>query len=425
MTFGRRPDSKPIKVLIDARIEPGRHGGVETVVANLANVFRCELNHDISPIWLVSPRSKKWVESFIEKSWEIVVIDVERSPQRIFQRVINLLTRPKFLHPLVILLRRLGIKKFSIPIIKLNNQELGIDLVHFVTQDAFQTSLPSIYQPHDLQHEHFPDFFSRKEIDTRRRFYKLAIDQSTFTILSSHSAKNDFKAFYPEFSSKLGVVPQPANSVGSKSERSSINLAEQFGMYYLYPAAVWPHKNHSNLLAGFSQFLKKYPDRKLILCGPRTDSDAGLRRIIQNLSLENHVVLFGYVDSKQLNQLYHEARAVIIPSLFEAGSFPIWEAFSFEKLVAVSNIQSLKSQAQDGAIFFNPNISHDICRAFEEIEDLFLNVQENIYIQNSKRIYSKFSPCNTFLGFRYFYRRSLGIPIDASDERWLKSGETF
>lgn len=425
MTSSKQPDSKQIKVLIDARIEPGRHGGVETVVANLANVFRCELNHDISPIWLVSPRSKKWVQSFIEKDWDIVVTDDEQSPQRIFLRVLNLLRRLKFLDPLVMVLRRLGIKKFSVPIIKLNNQELGIDLVHFVTQDVFQTSLPSIYQPHDLQHEHFPDFFSRREIDTRRRFYKLAMDQSTFTILSSNSAKNDFQAFYPEFGSKLGTVPQPANSLGSKSERPSKNLAELFGEYYLYPAAVWPHKNHSNLLAGFSQFLEAYPDRKLILCGPRTDSDVGLSRIIQDLSLENHVALFGYVDSEQLKQLYHKAKAVIIPSLFEAGSFPIWEAFSFEKLVAVSNIQSLKSQAQDGAIFFDPNISQDICRALEEIEDIFLNMQEHIYIQKSKQIYLKFSPCNTFLGFRYFYRRSLGMSIDVSDEKWLKNGETF
>ena len=91
----------------------------------------------------------------------------------------------------------------------------------------------------------------------------------------------------------------------------------------------------------------------------------------------------------------------------------------------ISNIQSLKSQAQDGAIFFDPNISQDICRALEEIEDTLSNMQEHIYIQKSKLIYLKFSPCNTFLGFRFFYRRSLGMSIDESDEKWLKNGETF
>ena len=36
----------------------------------------------------------------------------------------------------------------------------GVNVVHFPFQDAFTTEVPSIYQPHDLQHLHLPELFS-------------------------------------------------------------------------------------------------------------------------------------------------------------------------------------------------------------------------------------------------------------------------
>ena len=34
------------------------------------------------------------------------------------------------------------------------------DVVHFPHQEAGRVSVPFIYQPHDLQHLHMPEFFS-------------------------------------------------------------------------------------------------------------------------------------------------------------------------------------------------------------------------------------------------------------------------
>ena len=41
--------------------------------------------------------------------------------------------------------------------------------MHFPIQDAFTTDMPSIYQPHDLQHLHLPELFSRWERERRER----------------------------------------------------------------------------------------------------------------------------------------------------------------------------------------------------------------------------------------------------------------
>jgi hypothetical protein len=43
----------------------------------------------------------------------------------------------------------------------------SVDLVHFVAHIAFIIDVPSIFPPHDLQHVHLPEFFTR--LQRRRR----------------------------------------------------------------------------------------------------------------------------------------------------------------------------------------------------------------------------------------------------------------
>ena len=51
-------------------------------------------------------------------------------------------------------------------------EEAGADVVHFPFQDAFTTEVPSLYQPHDLQHLHLPELFSPWIRKRRERIYR-------------------------------------------------------------------------------------------------------------------------------------------------------------------------------------------------------------------------------------------------------------
>src|SRR4029077_12189294 len=67
-----------------------------------------------------------------------------------------------------------------------------------------------------------------------------------------------------------------------------------------------------------------------------------------------------------------DAGAVVIPSLFEAASAPLWEAFLAGVPAACSNVTSLPDQAGDAALVFDPD---DIDAIGEAIRRLWFDEQ--------------------------------------------------
>ena len=56
---------------------------------------------------------------------------------------------------------------------------------------------------------------------------------------------------------------------------------------------------------------------------------------------------------------------MIVPTLFEAASFPIWEAFRLGVPVACSNVTSLPRQVGDAALVFDPYDVDAMAKAVE------------------------------------------------------------
>src|SRR5206468_23951 len=60
--------------------------------------------------------------------------------------------------------QRVKFRSFRVPRSDGTIERTGISLMHFTLQSGFLTDIPSVYQPHDLQHIHLPELF-----DYRRR----------------------------------------------------------------------------------------------------------------------------------------------------------------------------------------------------------------------------------------------------------------
>ena len=71
----------------------------------------------------------------------------------------------------------------------------------------------------------------------------------------------------------------------------------------------------------------------------------------------------GYVDPNDLRALYRSALFMIVPTLHEALSFPVHEAFAEHLSVACSNVTSLPEQVGDAALLFDPHDTHAIADA--------------------------------------------------------------
>jgi len=76
--------------------------------------------------------------------------------------------------------------------------------------------------------------------------------------------------------------------------------------------------------------------------------------------LENNIVYLGYIDYSDLPFLYKMSKFLVMPTLFESISIPIYEAFSLKVAVCCSNVVALPEQVGEAGLLFDPNNENDI-----------------------------------------------------------------
>lgn len=146
---------------------------------------------------------------------------------------------------------------------------------------------------------------------------------------------------FPEAAPKLHEVPFPPMLAPTSSTRSP-------GDFLLYPAATTPHKNHRLLV----RYLAGRSDAPPIVCvGPEVEPGLSeLRTMASAEGVRDRIRFLGMVPSEQLNDLYAGCWAVVMPTLHEAASGPVMEAFARGVPVVAADIPALRDQmAQCGA----------------------------------------------------------------------------
>jgi glycosyltransferase involved in cell wall biosynthesis len=236
---------------------------------------------------------------------------------------------------------------------------------------------PAVLVIHDLIHVHFPDTLDPEERQiTDRAFRDRAGEATLCACMSDFIRDHDLRGVLDLPSEKIRVIrPAPpldlSNPVSGLSARVPSELARP---YVFYPSTFRPHKNHLALIEAFhclnTQFGEKEID--LVFTGINSTPD-NLRRLIQVYGLSSRVHVLGCVERSRLGTLYQGALATIVPSLYEQGSFPVYEALHWKCPVACSDIPSLREQCRamgDAMLYFDP------CDA-EAIARLILQIRQN------------------------------------------------
>ena len=232
-------------------------------------------------------------------------------------------------------------------------------------------NIPFVFTLHDLQEEYYPQFFSKKELFYRRLYNSRLCKKAESIICESNYVKNDIIKFYKVPEDKIYIVesPPPNSFINSKIlKHKSIGVIEKYKLpkeYLYYPAQTWYHKNHITLLKAFKLLTKKYPQVFLILSGSIQNNHKNVLKFIKDNSLK--VKHLGYIDYDDLPYIYLNSKMLVLPTLFESISIPIWEAFSLGVPVCSSNAVALPEQVGDAGILFDPKDPIDI---FEKIKTL-------------------------------------------------------
>ena len=149
--------------------------------------------------------------------------------------------------------------------------------------------------------------------------------------------------------------------------------------YIFYPAITWPHKNHIQLLEAMALLKQERKLKIQLVCtGHQTFYIETIKQKAKELGVEEQIVFKGLVSDEELYSLYKKATAVVIPSLYEAGSFPLIEAMVLGVPVICANTTSLPNTIGDERFVFKGNDVADLANK------LSLILSDTPYIEDNK-----------------------------------------
>lgn len=247
-------------------------------------------------------------------------------------------------------------------------RKLDFDLVHSVCSYIFPdvASYPNILTMCDLQHVHFPEFFSGEEWKVREQLYRASCESARHITCISEFTRQDLHRTYGvalEKMTTVWIIPSRAAWLKLPPARSRALLAGMgiTGRYFFFPAHPWPHKNHARLLEALASIDGELPpDVRLVLTGRHFEPSHPARAVIAERGLEKRVLHLGYRSPIEIRALYANALGLVFPSLFEGFGMPVAEAMIAGCPVACSNTTSLPEIAGDAAILFDPASVSDI-----------------------------------------------------------------
>jgi glycosyltransferase involved in cell wall biosynthesis len=221
------------------------------------------------------------------------------------------------------------------------------------------TSKPFAYTLHDLQEHYYPENFSRWQRTWRYQVHAQLLGRARRVICESRHVKTDIIRFFGVPEERAVVIAAPPlrqflaeePDARLQARRIRLQLPQKF---LFYPAQFWAHKNHLRLIEAFREVVPEAPDLKLVLTGKKRDEYEAVIGAIDKFGLREQVCHLGYVEQDDLQAIYRLATALVMPSLFESVSIPIYEAFQVGTPIAASGILAIPEQVGDAGLLFDP-----------------------------------------------------------------------
>jgi len=250
-----------------------------------------------------------------------------------------------------------------------------IDIVHSPVQTlpTFAWQKPLIITMHDVQELHLPEFFSPRERAIRAQIHWWCLESATKIVVSFDHIKEDLIRYFQISPEKICVCPLPiqrtwlpdCDEAIAKNIRAKYHLHDSF---LLYPAQTWKHKNHLGLLKALIHLRDIDGLTPQLICTGKMNSFyESIEQVIRQYNLQSQVQFLGIVPSDELAALYKQCYCVVVPTLYEAGSFPVIEAMMLGAPVICSQTTSLPETIGDLRFTFDANRPIDIARSLRQV----------------------------------------------------------
>ncbi|HHT0592306.1 TPA: glycosyltransferase [Legionella anisa] len=259
-------------------------------------------------------------------------------------------------------------------------------------EDTLQFPLnKQIFLIPDIQHEVYPEFFSKQALRSRRTAFSKALTHAGAIGTISEFAKKSLYDFSETKCNDIFLMEPSLQKVHSLTTTEDCLTEQEKALipktpFFLFPANIWKHKNHPRLLQAFRLLLKSNRDLtvSLVLTGNRK----GWKELHKN-NKDLPVVHLGFIRPEFSRILMERAQALVFFTLYEGFGIPLLEAFNTDTPVLCSNTTSLPEVGGDAVITCSPLDISAMAHAMNEI--LKNNALRETLVQRGKERLNAYS----------------------------------
>lgn len=215
-------------------------------------------------------------------------------------------------------------------------------------------SIRTVVTVHDLVSRRFPQTMKAKNRVLEKLLMPPSLKRADRLIAVSRFTAGELSVLYPQLAEKTSLVYEAAFQQKIQAEQKkqlgdseALVLPER---YFLFVGTNEPRKNLDALLASYSQLLGRGTSIGLVLVAGAGWGQQSVADQLQGAGLNDKVLHFENLDDSQLDQLYRQARALILPSHYEGFGLPVLESMACGVPVIVSNRGALPEVAGEAGL---------------------------------------------------------------------------
>ncbi len=210
--------------------------------------------------------------------------------------------------------------------------------------------VPTVVTVHDLGYLHFPETHPLGQRAYLHWATRHSVRYATELIADSEATRNDLIDYYHTDPARITVVYPGFDPAPFAAAPSALALPNLPKTYLLHVGTLHPRKGLVFLLKALAA-LRDHPTQPTLVCAGRAGwMTASILRQVEELRLEKRVRFLDFVPHEQLTALYHQARMLVLPSLYEGFGFTPLESMAASTPVICSRAGSLPEVVGDAAL---------------------------------------------------------------------------
>ncbi len=239
-------------------------------------------------------------------------------------------------------------------------KEHGLEVLLPSAIPLMRQEVPWIGYLPDLQHKHYPQFFSSGEIARRNRDFQFMLNEAEKVIVNANAVADDISTFFAKAKAKILVLPFSACPEEEWLATRPV-AKEKFGIkspYFIICNQFWKHKDHLVAWKAFARLLKVNPQIDLVCTGETQDYRdpdyfSFLERNAEILGIKNNLRILGLLPKIEQISLLRSSLGLIQPTLFEGGpgGGAVFDAVALGVPSIVSDIK-VNRELKDSSIRF-------------------------------------------------------------------------